>query len=74
MEVSWRMEAIMSLVSFLLYAFPLLVEHFERDGQYLLSGVMNDDIYDRLKCGMDICIVVVYSSNKTEGSSETLKP
>jgi hypothetical protein len=59
----------MSLVSFLPYVFPLLVEPCERDGQYLLSGVMNDDIYDRLQCGMDICIVtlVVYSSNKTEG-------
>jgi hypothetical protein len=53
--------------SFLPYVFPLLVGHFERDGQYLLSRVMNDDIYDRLKCGMDICIVGVYSSNKTEG-------
>jgi hypothetical protein len=61
------MEAIMSLISFLPYVFPLLVEHLERDGQYRPSGVMNDDIYDRLQCGMDICIVIVYSSNKSEG-------
>jgi hypothetical protein len=44
----------MSLVSFLMlfHVFPFLFEHLERDEQHRPSDVMNDDINDRLQCGM----------------------